>query len=53
VWTADEERAVLELVAAGVQLWNSCPVRANPRSASISDRQPGVGELESGARADN
>ncbi|WP_433891550.1 hypothetical protein [Streptomyces sp. CA-111067] len=37
-WTAGEERAVLELVGAGVELWNSCPVRVNPRSASVPDR---------------
>jgi hypothetical protein len=31
-WTPDEQRAVLELIRAGVQLWNSCPALANPRS---------------------
>ncbi|MGY3204683.1 hypothetical protein [Streptomyces sp. TE5632] len=25
-WTPDEQRAVLELLTAGVELWNSCPV---------------------------
>ncbi|MGW2488595.1 hypothetical protein ACWCV9_15485 [Streptomyces sp. NPDC001606] len=32
VWAADEERAARELVAAGVELWESCPVRMNPPS---------------------
>ncbi|MCY0918505.1 hypothetical protein OS965_10000 [Streptomyces sp. H27-G5] len=29
-WTPEEERAVRELLAAGVDLWNSCPVVVNP-----------------------
>ncbi|MFI1868099.1 hypothetical protein [Streptomyces jumonjinensis] len=29
-WTSGERRAVLELMTAGAELWNSCPV-ANPR----------------------
>lgn len=33
-WTAEERRAVLELVAAGVELWNSCPVIPKPRSST-------------------
>ncbi len=33
VWTPDEQRAVLELITAGVELWNSCPVVVKPCSA--------------------
>ncbi|PJM93290.1 hypothetical protein CG719_24910 [Streptomyces sp. CB01373] len=29
-WTPDELRAVLELLTAGVELWNSCPVVVKP-----------------------
>jgi hypothetical protein len=29
-WTPDEQRAVLELITAGVELWNSCPVVVKP-----------------------
>ncbi|MEV8454379.1 hypothetical protein AB0467_16810 [Streptomyces sp. NPDC052095] len=32
-WTPDERRAVLELIRAGTELWNSCPVLVNPRSS--------------------
>ncbi|MEV1065159.1 hypothetical protein [Streptomyces sp. NPDC050263] len=35
-WTPAEQRAVLELLAAGVALWNSCPVTLNPRSVKAS-----------------
>ncbi|MGW2639339.1 hypothetical protein [Streptomyces sp. NPDC001348] len=31
-WTPDEQRAVLELLTAGVELWNSCPVIVKPCS---------------------
>ncbi|MFF4836497.1 hypothetical protein [Streptomyces sp. NPDC001315] len=31
VWTPAEQRAVLELITAGVELWETCPVIANPR----------------------
>ncbi|MEV7858452.1 hypothetical protein AB0O86_06335 [Streptomyces hirsutus] len=34
-WTPDEQRAVLELITAGVKLWNSCPVIAKPCSSSV------------------
>ncbi|MFJ2568768.1 MULTISPECIES: hypothetical protein [unclassified Streptomyces] len=29
-WTPDEQRAVLELLTAGVELWNSCPAVVKP-----------------------
>ncbi|MEU3345049.1 hypothetical protein ABZ723_08600 [Streptomyces sp. NPDC006700] len=29
-WTPDELRAVLELITAGMELWNSCPVIVKP-----------------------
>lgn len=32
-WTPVEQRAVLELLTAGVELWNSCPVITHPRPA--------------------
>jgi hypothetical protein len=32
-WTPAEQRAVLELITAGVELWNSCPVVVKPCSA--------------------
>ncbi|MFJ6014664.1 hypothetical protein [Streptomyces sp. NPDC092952] len=31
-WTPEERRAVRELIRAGTELWNSCPVIVNPRS---------------------
>ncbi|MFF3014758.1 hypothetical protein [Streptomyces sp. NPDC057939] len=34
-WTPAEHDAVLELVAAGLELWNSCPVITNPRSRAV------------------
>ncbi|MFH9552917.1 hypothetical protein [Streptomyces sp. NPDC017435] len=37
-WTAAEQRAVLELITAGVELWNSCPVIVKPRSGIVSAR---------------
>ncbi|MFJ7152667.1 hypothetical protein ACIQVT_31495 [Streptomyces sp. NPDC100445] len=32
-WTPDEQRAVVELITAGVELWNSCPVLVKPCSS--------------------
>ncbi|MFG2409382.1 hypothetical protein ACGFR8_34585 [Streptomyces brevispora] len=29
-WTTGEQRAVLELITAGVELWNACPVLVKP-----------------------
>ncbi|AYG81912.1 hypothetical protein DWB77_04079 [Streptomyces hundungensis] len=37
-WTPDEQHAVRELLTAGVELWNSCPVAANPRSVRARGR---------------
>ncbi|MFI9627055.1 hypothetical protein [Streptomyces sp. NPDC052042] len=37
-WTPGERQAVLELITAGVELWNSCPVVVKPRSSSRSRR---------------
>lgn len=34
-WTPDEQRTVLEVIRAGVELWNSCPVIINPFSGII------------------
>ncbi|MEW1693397.1 hypothetical protein ACIQOF_37335 [Streptomyces sp. NPDC091265] len=34
-WTPDEQRAVLELIRAGMELWNSCPVIDNPCSGIV------------------
>lgn len=31
-WTEEEHRAVRELLSAGVELWDSCPVIVKPRS---------------------
>ncbi|MFD9338958.1 hypothetical protein ACFWBF_31900 [Streptomyces sp. NPDC060028] len=41
-WTPDEQRSVRELIRAGVELWNSCPVNVNPCSGSSwrLDRRP-------------
>ncbi|WP_316528180.1 hypothetical protein [Kitasatospora brasiliensis] len=41
-WTPAEQRAVLELVTAGVELWNSCPVIVNPCSTIAVDGGRGV-----------
>ncbi len=41
-WTSDEHRAVLELITAGVELWNSCPVIVNPCSTIVSDGELGT-----------
>ncbi|MGQ4353049.1 hypothetical protein [Streptomyces drozdowiczii] len=41
-WSPDEQRAVLELITAGVELWNSCPVIANPCSVIVSDGELGA-----------
>lgn len=41
-WTPDEQRAVLELITAGVELWNSCPVIVNPCSVTVSDGELGA-----------
>ncbi|MFF9851142.1 hypothetical protein [Streptomyces litmocidini] len=38
-WTPAERRAVLELITAGVELWNSCPVLVKP-SSSARHRRP-------------
>lgn len=35
-WTPAEQRAVRELIVAGVRLWNSCPVIVKPVAASTS-----------------
>ncbi|MFE9404295.1 hypothetical protein ACFYNY_21360 [Streptomyces sp. NPDC006530] len=32
-WTPAEQRAALELITAGVELWNSCPVIVRPASS--------------------
>lgn len=40
-WTTDELRAVVELIAAGVELWSSCPVAVNPRSVNFPGGGPG------------
>lgn len=42
-WTSGEQRAVLELIAAGTELWNSCPVTVKPRSGGALDS--GLGRL--------
>lgn len=34
-WTPGERRAVRELITAGVDLWNSCPVIVRPRSGAV------------------
>ncbi len=39
-WTPEERRAVRDLITAGVELWNSCPVTVKPRSGI--DRGGGV-----------
>ncbi|MFF3410049.1 hypothetical protein ACFYW8_28385 [Streptomyces sp. NPDC002742] len=36
-WTPGERHAVLELLTAGVELWNSCPVTVKPRSSPVPD----------------
>ncbi|MFE1437218.1 hypothetical protein [Streptomyces sp. NPDC058739] len=36
-WTPAEQRAVLELITAGVELWNFCPVIVRPCSSIASD----------------
>lgn len=41
-WTPDEQRAVLELITAGVELWNSCPVTVNPCSLIVRDGELGA-----------
>ncbi len=38
----DEQRAVLELITAGMELWNSVPVIANPCSVIVSDGEQGA-----------
>ncbi|MFE9096041.1 hypothetical protein [Streptomyces sp. NPDC007264] len=35
-WTPDEQRAVLDLITAGVELWDSCPVIVKPRSSVVA-----------------
>ncbi|WP_406493058.1 hypothetical protein OG936_06135 [Streptomyces sp. NBC_00846] len=39
-WTPEEQRAVLELIRAGVGLWNSCPAIVNPCSGIVLDGEP-------------
>lgn len=34
-WTPDEQRAVLELITARVELWHSCPVIVKPGSSIV------------------
>ncbi|MFE2533118.1 hypothetical protein [Streptomyces sp. NPDC059371] len=34
-WTPEEQGAVLELITAGVELWNSCPVIVKPCSSIV------------------
>ncbi|MGQ4380872.1 hypothetical protein ACN6K9_004699 [Streptomyces sp. SAS_267] len=36
-WTPAEKRAVLELLRAGIELWNSCPVIVKPCSSIVFD----------------
>ncbi|MFB6630204.1 hypothetical protein ACFCWY_09925 [Streptomyces sp. NPDC056362] len=36
-WTPAEQHAVLELMTAGVELWNSCPVIVKPCSRIVFD----------------
>ncbi|MFE1291233.1 hypothetical protein [Streptomyces sp. NPDC058751] len=36
-WTPAEQCAVLEVITAGVELWNSCPVIVKPRSSVVLD----------------
>ena len=40
-WTSGEQGAVLELITAGMELWNSCPVTVKPRSGVALDRGRG------------
>ncbi|MFF3429329.1 hypothetical protein [Streptomyces sp. NPDC002602] len=39
-WTSDEAGAVRGLLAAGVDLWNSCPVIVNPRTRAVERGAP-------------
>ncbi|PZH05457.1 hypothetical protein C1I97_18755 [Streptomyces sp. NTH33] len=41
-WAPDEQRAVLELITAGVELWNSCPVVVKPCSSTVLNRGRGT-----------
>ncbi|MEU3656728.1 hypothetical protein AB0E67_28740 [Streptomyces sp. NPDC032161] len=41
-WTPDEQGAVLELITAGAELWNSCPVVVKPGSSIVVDRGRGA-----------
>ncbi|MGA5198711.1 hypothetical protein [Streptomyces exfoliatus] len=41
-WTPDEQRAVLELITTGAELWNSCPVIVKPCSSSVFDSGRGA-----------
>ncbi|MFE2294862.1 hypothetical protein [Streptomyces sp. NPDC059452] len=41
-WTPVEQRAVLELMTAGVELWSSCPVIVKPCSPTASDSGRGA-----------
>lgn len=42
VWTPDEQRAVPELITAGVELWSSCPMIVDPCSMIVSDGELGT-----------
>ncbi|MER6953671.1 hypothetical protein [Streptomyces sp. NPDC000618] len=53
-WTPAEQGAVLELLTAGVELWNSCPVVVNPRSRNRADSRSEIAlraGVNPGARA--
>ncbi|MFF8730462.1 hypothetical protein ACF073_28870 [Streptomyces sp. NPDC015171] len=41
-WTPAEESAVLELIRAGAELWDSCPVIVKPCSSTAPDGGRGV-----------
>ncbi|MER7959251.1 hypothetical protein [Streptomyces sp. NPDC096030] len=41
-WTPAEKRAVLDLMRAGVELWNSCLVSIKPSSTIVSCSVRGV-----------
>ncbi|MFJ1701438.1 hypothetical protein ACIOHC_41665 [Streptomyces sp. NPDC088252] len=44
-WTPDEQRAVLELIKAGMELWNSCPVIVSPCSGIVLEAEPAARAL--------
>jgi hypothetical protein len=43
-WTPAEKWVVLELIRAGVELWNSCPVIVKPCSSVVFDSGRGVSQ---------